>query len=69
MDVRQHYKIIQECFKRLPDKGPLYTSQSPPIFLLGIMSYEEEDRAIIRTYYEKVVANAGFRSVSTVVIY
>lgn len=53
------------CIKRLPQDGPLLTAQSPffPVFLMAIVSYTPEDRAVACEWFEAVVSNGG-RSVS-----
>jgi hypothetical protein len=58
--------ILLRCIERMPCSGPLFTSQSPffPVFIMGIMSYRDRDRKVVRDWFEQVLARAGARSVS-----
>jgi hypothetical protein len=58
------------CIKLLPQDGPLLTAQSPffPVFLMAIISYTPDDRAIAREWFEGVVSNGG-RSVGLPKLY
>ena len=57
--------MLIQCVKRLPQEGPLLTAQYPffPTFLMGLVSYSEEGRALAREWFENVIASGG-RSVS-----
>ncbi|KAE9378263.1 hypothetical protein N431DRAFT_461797 [Stipitochalara longipes BDJ] len=62
--VRDSLNILLRCVERMPYSGPLFTSQSPffPIFIMGIVSYIEEDRKVVRDWFENVLLGVGCRS-------
>jgi len=51
----------------MPYSGPLFTSQAPffAIFIMALVSYEDDDRQIARDWFNTIVTGAGDRSVST----
>ncbi|KAK4449072.1 fungal-specific transcription factor domain-containing protein [Podospora aff. communis PSN243] len=62
--VLRSLKRLIQCIERLPCTGPLFTSQSPffCVFLMAIVSYQEEDRNVARAWFEEVVGAGHCRS-------
>ncbi|KAF2663148.1 hypothetical protein BT63DRAFT_461526 [Microthyrium microscopicum] len=56
--------LLRRILERLPCSGPLFTSQSPffPVFMMGLASTKQEDRAVARKWFETVTSMAGARS-------
>jgi hypothetical protein len=65
--VQRPLNLLLRCIERMPCSGPLFTSQSPffPVFAMGLMSYRDQDRRVVRNWFEHVLARAGARSVSS----
>ncbi|KAF2970095.1 hypothetical protein GQX73_g3416 [Xylaria multiplex] len=67
---RYHVKVVQslssllQCVQRMPTKGELFTAQSPffCIFMAGLVAYREEDRHVLRLWYDDVISGASGRS-------
>jgi hypothetical protein len=57
--------VLVECVRRMPSTGTLFTSQSPlfPVFIMGFVAIDEEDRDVARTWFETVLSCDTSRSV------
>jgi len=64
-DVRDRLRILSLCIQRMPCTGPLFTGQAPffPVFVMGIVSYDENDRRVVQHWFETVLSGASCRSV------
>ncbi|KAL2417897.1 hypothetical protein ABEF95_005553 [Exophiala dermatitidis] len=67
-DVRSTLDMLRRCFQPLPESGPLLTAQTPffPVFLMAIVSYTEEDRAVAREWFETALSHGGRSSIPSV---
>ena len=63
--LQQPLNLLLRCIERMPCSGPLFTSQSPffPVFAMGLMSYRDQDRQVVRNWFEHVPRPSG-RSIS-----
>jgi hypothetical protein len=63
--VQQPLKVLVECVRRMPSTGTLFTSQSPlfPVFIMGFVAVDEDDRDVARKWFETVLSYDTSRSV------
>ena len=49
---------LSSCIRIMPTDGPLFTAQAPllPIFLLGSLAIDQEQRQVSEKWFEQVVA-------------
>ena len=66
--VLETLSILLECVKRMPVTGELFTAQCPelPIFIAGMVAVREQDRHIIKDWFDVVVQITGEHSVSII---
>jgi hypothetical protein len=64
--VQRPLNLLLSCVERMPATGKLFTAQSPlgPIFLAGLVSVKEAERAVVRNWFCTVTAR-GSKSVSS----
>jgi len=62
--VQGPLKILLICIERMPRSGRLFTSQSPffPVFIMGLISQQPEQRRVVRNWFEEVLSRAPARS-------
>jgi hypothetical protein len=63
--VQEALKVLVECVRRMPSTGTLFTSQSPlfPVFVMGFVAVDEEERDVARKWFETVLSCDTSRSV------
>ena len=56
---------LLRCLERMPTNGNLFTAQSPffCIFLAALVTHKDEDRNVIRKWFDVIVSAASPRSV------
>lgn len=68
--VLHSLSVLLRCVERMPTSGHLFTAQSPffCIFMAGLVAYRNEDRLVLRQWFDVIVSRASGRSVSIFVI-
>jgi len=57
-DVQEPLSRLMKCLAWTPVSGPLFTAQAPlhSAFLGGLVAYDEEDREIVRAWFETIIS-------------
>lgn len=64
--VQHSLSLLLRCLERMPTGGELFTAQSPffCIFVATLVAYKAEDRQVLRSWFEDILAPGRPRSVS-----
>ena len=66
--VLESLSVLLRCVERMPTKGELFTAQSPffCIFIACLVAHRDEDRLVLRKWFDSIISGASGRSVSIV---